>query len=375
VLHFPGFEPLSAGDHHARYKRSAEQTARLWNVAIEVGPMYANGRDRYFDVDSEGSGWRTSNRIYILDHSDLVSRLNKRSLYKRLGSGFLSGARVVMEGGAKGYFAHAWRFGLFFIFPFMLVILAIAVSVAIAAYPYWMNLQPVHYVLSAGGACIFFICIFLPWSEKFHTLHLFSDWELAVALARLNDRHINRWLQARVESVRAALNEEADEYLVSSHSMGSSVAAHVLAMVLEEKPGVLKGKRIVFATLGGAIPQVSLINSATVLRRRIGAIARAPEIFWFEIHCRTDPIHLYKTRVVALAGHHDAVQPRVVTIRVRHMLSPDHYRKIRYDPLRVHRQYVLGADVRAPFDFTLMTAGPLPAASFADFSREMLPQF
>jgi hypothetical protein len=52
------------------------------------------------------------------------------------------------------------------------------------------------------------------------------------------------------------------------------------------------------------------------------------------------------------------------------MLTKEHYRKIRRDFLRVHRQYVLGPDLRAAFDFTLMTAGPLPAAAFAHFTQE-----
>ena len=68
----------------------------------------------------------------------------------------------------------------------------------------------------------------------------------------------------------------------------------------------------------------------------------------------------------ALAGHGDAPQPPIVFIRLKHMLSPERYGRIKRDFLRVHRQYVLDADVRAPFDFTMMTAGPLPAASFAN---------
>jgi hypothetical protein len=55
------------------------------------------------------------------------------------------------------------------------------------------------------------------------------------------------------------------------------------------------------------------------------------------------------------------------------MLTREHYRKIRKDQLRVHRQYVLGPDLQAPFDFTLLTSGPMPASVFASSDEKRMP--
>ena len=63
----------------------------------------------------------------------------------------------------------------------------------------------------------------------------------------------------------------------------------------------------------------------------------------------------------------------MIHIRVRQMLTPEHYKKIRKDQLRVHRQYVLGPDKKSSFDFTLLTAGPMPASVFADPEHDKLP--
>jgi hypothetical protein len=56
-------------------------------------------------------------------------------------------------------------------------------------------------------------------------------------------------------------------------------------------------------------------------------------------------------------------------------MSPERYEKNRRDFLRMHRQYVLGPDQKSGFDFTLMTAGPLPALSFSDLRSTQPPQF
>ncbi|MEZ2127376.1 MULTISPECIES: hypothetical protein [unclassified Sinorhizobium] len=373
VLHFPGFEPLDAQAHRARYERSAKQSAAVWNYNISTGELAETSGVRSFIVDAQGAGWRTQSSIHILDHDDLVRALRNKNFVLRLVHGYLNAARVALDGGMAGYFRHAWRFGLFFIFPFLLMAVGLLISLSMAMLPYGLGLSAWHFLWSIPVAIAFFALIFLPLAERLHTLHLFADWELAVAFARMDRAHFNQWLERCTEAARAAFAEEAEEYVISSHSMGSNVAAHVIGMLMEREPKLLNGKRVVFATLGGAILQCALLRPAAVLRSRVGLIARCKEIFWLDVHCLTDAIHFYKAPVVRLAGHADAPQANIVFIRIRHMLASERYRKIKRDFLRVHRQYVLGPDLRAPFDFTLLTAGPLPAASFAKFSSANMP--
>jgi hypothetical protein len=189
----------------------------------------------------------------------------------------------------------------------------------------------------------------------------------------LNGLDAAAWIERCAGTVREAFNEPADEYLISSHSMGSSVAAHVIGLLLEREPALFDGKRVVFVTLGSAILQCALFRSAQILRSRVGLIADCPQIAWIDVHCLTDAIHFYRTKVVALCGHGGAKQAEILFIRFKTMLSDVHYKKIRRDFLRVHRQYVLGPDMKSTFDFTLMTAGPLPAADFTQFTPKKLP--
>src|SRR5690606_8986451 len=135
-----------------------------------------------------------------------------------------------------------------------------------------------------------FFKAFLPLAEKLHTLHLFDDWKLAVSLARMDGPLANARLEQCVAAARSAFQEDADEYLITSHSMGSSVAAHTIGALLEREPQFFAGRRVVFAPLGGAICQCALLAPATQLRRRAGAIARCGEVFWLEVQCLTDAV-------------------------------------------------------------------------------------
>eukprot|EP01032_Pedospumella_encystans_P005083 gene5083-6040_t len=155
--------------------------------------------------------------------------------------------------------------------------------------------------------------------------------------------------------------------------MGASLALSVVGRLIEMSPDLLERQRITFVTLGGAALQCSLLSSATLLRRRIGAVAHHPDVDWFDIQCLTDPIHLYKCHTVALSGHTDAPQPKLVFVRFKHAMSAERYKKNSRDFLRMHRQYVLGPDQASGFDFTLMTAGPLSAKSFENLDSARPP--
>lgn len=375
VLHFPGFEPLDGRAQRARYERSAKQSGRVWGFETEIGEVENAGYPVSFTVDAKSAAWQTQNRIHLLDHDELVQFLRNKPLALRMIAGFTAAAGIIGDGAMTAYFRHAWRFGLFFIFPFLLMTLGMLLTATIALAPLGFDLPAWNLIWSLPLAAVFFAFVFLPFTERFHTLHLFADWEMAVALGRMNRPEFSAFLERCAVAARAALAEEADEYVISSHSMGSSVAAHVLGMLLEREPALLDEKRVVFASLGSAVLQCALLKPASLLRSRVGTIARNPAIFWLDVQCLTDAIHFYKVPVAAVTGHPDAPAAKMLFIRVKQMLTAEHYKKIKLDFLRVHRQYVLGPDLQASFDFTLLTAGPLAGTILADSNVKELMEF
>ncbi|MGE8104231.1 hypothetical protein ACQKP1_11150 [Allorhizobium sp. NPDC080224] len=373
VLHFPGFEPLDAEAHRQRYKRSAAQASAVWHARFNVGDLVVDGQGAHFAVNTHGDSYAVRTQIHVFDHNALISTMRSEPLWMQIAKGFKAGFDVVWQGGAWGYFRHAWRFGLFFLFPFLFLAAGIALAVNIAAIPSAIDLSSWWLLLSVPAGSLVFRHGVIPFSERYHVLHLLADWRLAVAVAE-NRQEVDAIIERAAGEAAAALEGPADEILVTSHSMGANFAISVIARLLEKSPDALKGRRLVFVTLGGAALQCSLLSSASLLRQRIGALAGHPSIDWFDIQCLTDPIHLYKCHTAALSGHADAPQPKLVFIRFKHALSAERYQKNRRDFLRMHRQYVLGPDQPSGFDFTLMTAGPLPALSFKTLDSATAPK-
>jgi pimeloyl-ACP methyl ester carboxylesterase len=373
VFYFPGFDPLDAAAHQRRYERSAAQSGKTFAIDYEVGGVVPTDAGARMNVVGKHDGHDTHSTIFIHDHNSLISHLRSVSVWKQIALGFKAAGGIIAEGGAWAYMRHAWRFGLFFLFPFLLIAVGLAVAALIAALPLLFDLSPFLCLLSIPLAYLFFTKGLMPFSDRFHTLHLFADWRFALVVGR--DEALARdWIEEKAGAVIAALEQSSEEVLFVSHSMGASLALAVAGRVLELKPDAFDGRNVSFVTLGGAALQCGLLSSASRLRQSIGVLARNSHVNWFDIQCLTDPIHLYKCNTADLTGHADADQPKIVTIRFKHSLSDERYQKNKRNFLRMHRQYVLGSDRKSGFDFTLLTAGPLPAASFAELRSDVPPQ-
>ena len=372
VFYFPGFDPLDAAAHHRRYERSAAQSGKTFGLGYAVGPVQDVEAGSRMEVVSTSNGHETKSTIYVHDHNSIISELRAPPIWKQIALGFKAGAGIITSGAAFRYFRHAWRFGLFFLFPYLLIFTGLVLTALIAVVPLLLHVSPFFCLLSMPAAWLFFYKLVIRFSARFHTLHLFADWRFALMVGR--DEPVARaWIEDKARKILLALETSSDEVLFVSHSMGASLALAVAGRVLELKPNGFDGRNVSFVTLGGAALQCAFISKAGRLRQSIGTLARDARIIWFDIQCLSDPIHLYKCNTAHLTGHADAAQPKIVRIKFKHSLSDERYRKNKLNFLRMHRQYVLGSDRKSGFDFTLLTAGPLPAASFVGLKPDEPP--
>jgi hypothetical protein len=373
VLHFPGFEPLGARLHRERFARAAAQASENWNIGIAVDALQGRDGAGEFAVAATGANWATETHIHVFDLAEHIEHLLNRPMLTVLANGYAAFFKVIAFGGMWKYFRHAWRFALFAIFPFLLMGLGIIAAAALAVAPLYWGGQEWQFVAALLLSLAFFKFGLVPLANRFHTLLLFCDWQCAVDFATLKDQQLNARMAQMLDSAREALLTPVDEYLIVSHSIGGHAAAHIIGQIAEEEPHLLEGKNIVFASLGSGILQGALLRPARVLRRRVCAIAQHANIFWLDVQCLTDVSNFYKAKVARICGYTGERQPSILMIRPKTMLSKERYNRIKRDFLRVHRQYVLGNDVRARYDFALMCAGPLPASAFAQFSGHAMP--
>src|SRR5262249_28768364 len=153
----------------------------------------------------------------------------------------------------------------------------------------------------------------------------------------------------------------------------------VVARALELDPELgRRGPRVVLLTPGSLMPGIGLHRAATRVRRDIARVATEPSILWIDAQARADVLNFYNFDPVSGLGIDVGVKrcnPLIWIVRIRDMIKPEFYNKIRWNLFRMHYQFIMANDMRAPYDYFMLVCGPLPVEQWARDGRDMLARF
>ncbi len=356
VLHFGGYDPMSAETFHARFCRELKRFEVCWGLRAEATQLVSVGSMSSWTVTVAGAGWRVETRHDLIRWDDLIAAQRKAGVWPRLRGGLAAGFDFVRYGALGGYLANAWRYAAFFLYPYLAlaVVLLIGLLAGLAASalgsPGWLSVL-LAVLLAAGGV----------WrmSGHGHIGHLLDDWIFARQVVRGFEPSLARRLS---EAAGEVIATPADRHvLVVGHSLGAVLAAQMLDEVAG--PGG-KARAVTWLTIGSSILKIALHRQASGLRSQLGRIATAPSVAWIEYQAISDVMNFFRTDPVAVLGI-DGRSPIVRKVRFGQMLNRDYYASIRFNFFRLHCQFISANDKRAPYDYVMMICGPFAPVALA----------
>jgi pimeloyl-ACP methyl ester carboxylesterase len=216
--------------------------------------------------------------------------------------------------------------------------------------------------------------------QRWRIAQALADWIFAreYMLGRRPDIDIllDRFADRLIARARAA---DCDELIVVGHSLGATMAVHMIARALERDPELARhGPAICLLTVGATIPKLALHPAASLLRDRIQRVAQAPGIAWTEYQARRDPISFYKFDPVTLRpfeANAPGRKPRIVLVGLKDMLTDDSYQRHKLNHMRLHYQFVMGNEQRAIYDYFMLIGGPAPFAFLSECPQGALEVF
>jgi hypothetical protein len=390
-FHVSGFDPYDLTALHRRFVREAAVFAATWNVTAVVSPLHELGAgtsprgatgqaeaapspaqddgDGHWTIAASAPGWQVRACYEQLDWSDIVRAELARPVLRRLRDGAVTFTDLIASGTARRYFAANWRYGMFFLVPFLDVVLfaAIAVAVGWAAANVTRSMlggfvSGLAGVLLAGSA----FALMLRWpGERWRVHQGLADWIFArdYMLGRRPD------MTARVEAFAARLiararRGDADEIVIAGHSLGATIAIDALACALMRDPDLgRQGPRIAILTIGATIPKLALHPKGEWLRAQVNRVAAEPSFAWAEYQARDDIISFHKFDPVRLRRFKDANAPGGPIIRrvqIHEMVKPETLSRIRFNFMRLHYQFVMANERRTAYDYFMLMCGPAP---------------
>jgi pimeloyl-ACP methyl ester carboxylesterase len=355
VFHVPGYDPAPPSAVKRRFARELRRFEETWSARAVVSDIDVS--DEVWRINASGPNWNVETQYRLVAWDDVIEAAARQSVWTRIPQGLLAFLDFSL-GALPRYLRANWRYAGFFLYPF--VVFALLTTVAVYAGRYASNVS--GYVIIGIVVAFAAFALLWQWPGRRLFLHLlFDDWIFSRQYVRHGDPAIDAKLERTARDVvEAARSAETDEVVVIGHSLGAVLAIDLLDRALRLEPTLgQKGARVELISVGSSILKIGLHPAATRFRASAEHVASAPGLFWGDYQAISDLMNFYKRDPLTAMGLPTRDVPLVRMVRIRHMLDPAIYRRIRYRPLRMHLQFVSGNNLRNAYDYFMLVCGPL----------------
>ena len=391
-LHASGFDPYDSVAQYRRFVREVARFAATWNVKAQVSAIHQSGvPEGHWTVTTQAPGWQVVTVFELLDWSDIVRGELKRPSARRLAEGLATFAEFIASGTARRYFTANWRYGMFFLVPFLNVFLFAALAILAADYVGTAVAAALASTLwgiaAAAAAALLVFAALMRWpGERWRVPQALADWIFAREYMLGRHPKMNARIEAFVSRVVAcARRADAEEIVIAGHSLGAMVAVDVLARAFDRDPALGRhGPKLNLLTVGATIPKLALHPRGAWLRESVRRLAAEPSLTWAEYQARDDFISFHKFDPVRLARLDDSPPPPqaegisiyppplagegtervdgpiIRRVQIHQMLSAPTLRRLRFSYMRLHYQFVMANERRAAYDYFMLMCGPAP---------------
>ncbi|GGF53878.1 hypothetical protein GCM10007301_11700 [Azorhizobium oxalatiphilum] len=379
-----GYDPMTVDAHHRIFQRELARFAEVWGVSASAdNNPRAVRTGGSWTARSHGPDWETETRFEILAWDDLVRADMNRSRWSHLFGTIRALGDMIATGTIFRYFRTSHRYGIFFCLTYLTLAAIWAVSAGIgwvaahfsaplvdrALVGTWIAGRVFlgQWVGAAFGVVVAIIAALVITRLLSKRLRLRQSLDLAeFSVDFVHDRHpdITRRITSFADRLRAvAAKGGVDEIVLAGHSLGAQHVISVIARALRDEPDLGTTLPIRILTLGSTTAKFALHPEGERLRSAARMVHKAEAIGWTEYQAKDDIVSFYKVDPVTLGPITDGDtnrRPLVRRVPIRAMLTPATYAKFRIDVMRLHCQFFLANDQRAPYDFYAFICAPVP---------------
>jgi len=362
VFHIGGYDPYTLPEQsYRRFVRESKRFEKTWCAEAVVSPSAITADEATWHITTTGPNWRVETRYCLVRWDDIIRDVARQPWWQRFPLSQLAFLDFVAAGALWGYIRTNWRYALFFIYPFLLF--DIFIIVACFTGIFFANASGSIGIGVIAGLLMLVALVRWP-CRWLGVVTLFDDWIFSSKYVRARYPVLEKRFDFIARDIdTAARGAHVDEILIIGHSLGAVLAVDLLDRVLKGNPSIgANVVRVAFLSVGSSILKIGLHRGAKRFRASLQRVASSAGIFWAEYQALTDVMNFYKTNPVSDVGLTTTIdRPVVRIVRIRNMLDPSSYRRIRRNFYRVHNQFISGNEQRTPYDYFMLVCGPLSA--------------
>ncbi len=361
VFHLGGYDPhMLPEKSYRRFIRELKRFEKTWCAAAAVSPLSVAADEATWQITTTGPNWRVETRYCLVRWDDIIKAVARRPWWQRFPLSQVAFLDFTAAGALWGYIRTNWRYALFFLYPFLLF--DIFIIIAWFTGDFLTKVSGSIWIGVIAGLLMLVALVRGP-SRWLGIVTLFDDWIFSTNYIHAGYPVLEKRFDFIAKDIdTAARSAHVDEILVVGHSLGAVLAIDLLDRVLKGNPSIgVSLPRVAFLSVGSSILKIGLHRGARRFRGSLQRVAAASGIFWAEYQALTDVMNFYKTNPVSEVGLTAIDRPAVRIVKIRNMLDPASYRRIRRNFYRVHNQFISGNERRTPYDYFMLVCGPLSA--------------
>ncbi len=203
-----GYEPVGPEHSHRRFIREMARFQKAWNVQGKVSPanLSADGTVASWTVETSGPNWRVATDFHNFRWDDFVTADMAESDWRRFPLGIAALFEFILTGTAIKYFAVAWRYGGFFLYPLVFIAGMVWLSISLTRFAV-IHLGLPHPLLVAPPLVLaIFVALRWTFGRMVYIRYALDDWYFARDLAHRARPALEaaaRPLRARVGAIAA----------------------------------------------------------------------------------------------------------------------------------------------------------------------------
>ena len=376
VFYVEGYDPQGAEGYYKLFERSWKRFLTIWPLATRLGPLEIETEAfAHWNIEAAGPNWQVATRYEFLRQEHIIRANMAEPMTRQIPRALGWALDYLVSGALVRVFRASWEFGVVLMSFQAMITWWLLLSVGggwllghLAAQYFGVPGLAALVIGIAGAFAIF--ALLRPLARRWFAIQINSHWPYLCEFARGEPSCFDRPIDACAERLIAAARADAvDEIVVVGHSGGGALAPVVVARALERDPDLgRRGPPIVLLTLGSIMPGAALHPKAVQLRTVVARLAVEPSISWIDCQSRKDVMNFWDFDPVAgigVAAGAERCNPLVWKLRFREMLSPEFYQRLRLNFFRMHYQFIMANDRRAPYDYFMLMCGPVPVATWA----------
>lgn len=360
VYHIGGYDHARPDAVHDRFVRELRRFERTWAVSAASSKPVVGDDLATWQVTTSGADWRVESEFRLLRWDDVIQAEVAQPMWRRLPAGLLAFLDFLLAGALFRYLRASWRYAMFFLYPFLIfaaILLSAWLGGAVLA-------RATGSSMAGIGAGIGIVLGLVYAADRWLFLGLlFDDWIFSRRYIRAGDPILDDRLQRMaVDLANTAQADAPDEIVVVAHSLGAVLAIDLIDRALQVGLGQGEGSpRIVLLSVGSSTLKIGLHGAAVRFREAVARVSAARAVFWADYQARSDVMNFFDRDPLSEMGLPATGSPLIRSVSIRRMLDPARYPRIRRNWYRMHCQFVRGNDRRAPYDYFMLTCGPIGA--------------